>query len=115
MEWTASRSTPSDKDVRLGSWIAITIDCTTGPVEVRIAKQPMNGVLGITQAEESPGFARDHPFAPCNDRLVLKKIVSYRPSAGFVGTDEVVVEASFPDDRVERTTYKIKVLRAAGP
>lgn len=93
----------------------MTIDCTTGPVEVRIAKQPTNGALRITQADESPGFSRDHPFAPCNDKMVRKKIVSYRPSAGFVGTDKVVVEASFPDDRTERTTYEIEVLRAAGP
>jgi hypothetical protein len=115
MEWTASRSTRSGEDVRLGAWVAMTISCAAGPVELRVAKQPANGMLSLTQARESPGFPRDHPFASCNDRVVMKKIVSYRPSAGYAGADEAVIEASFPDQRIERTTYRIKVLRTANP
>jgi hypothetical protein len=99
----------SGKIERIGVYVNIRPDCTTGPPPVvRIAEPPRVGQVsmelvnlqltnvGACSRSEGPGF-----------------IASYETKPGFEGDDRVVIEVRFPDrgntSRLETITIKVRV------
>jgi hypothetical protein len=103
-----SISVVSGKPDRVGVYVNIKPDCTSGPLPVlRVAEPPHNGQIvvelvniritnvGSCLGTEAPGF-----------------IASYESQPGFQGDDKVIIEIKFPDRgnaaRLETITISVR-------
>lgn len=78
----------------LRNFMSINPDCSSmGYAKVTIASEPSKGKVVIEQGEAYPDFTRENIRSRCNDRKLPAVMVFYQSEPGFVGTDQLVLEA----------------------
>jgi hypothetical protein len=99
----------SGKVARIGAYVNIKPDCTSGPLPIlRLAEAPQGGRVVIKRAKINVTNA-----GACLSGEVPGLIAFYVPRKDFSGADKVAIEVKFPDsDRVNMQKITINV-RAA--
>jgi hypothetical protein len=95
---------PADKEIRIGVYINIRPDCSSGPLpSIRLTGPPTNGKVTVKSAK-----MKGTNYKQCLALEVPAYVAFYRSAPGFVGTDVVTLEVKFPGGRSE--TQKITVM-----
>ncbi len=103
VERTAAGET--GKDIRVGVYINVRPDCTSGPLPtIRLATPPAHGKVTVKKAN----------FNATNYKQCLALdgpayVAFYRSDKDFFGTDSVVFEVSYPGGRQETQHIVITV------
>jgi hypothetical protein len=105
-----SRSVFSGNETRLAAFNYVNADCSSGPLpDLRIVTEPAHGAYRLEpttiQIDRKPDDAR----AACNGKAVSAVAVHYKPTAEFVGGDDLVVDVDFRNGTVRRYIYAISV------
>lgn len=103
-----SRSVFSGNEARLAAFNSVNADCSSGPLpDLRIVTAPAHGAYRLEettiQIDRPPNTAR----ASCNGKPVSAVAVHYKPTAEFVGSDDLVVDVDFRNGTVRRYIYAI--------
>lgn len=79
---------------RLEFLTSINPDCTpTGHAPtVRVLRPPQHGSLDVAPVQDYPAFVRGNARFSCNKVRVPGTLMTYRPQADFVGTDDFTYE-----------------------
>ncbi len=97
------------KDIRIGVYINLEPDCTSGPLPaLRLVGRPANGAVIIKR-----GRVTGTNYKHCLAVEVPGFVAFYRSKPGFTGVDEAVIEVRYPKGRAE--TQRIKILISAPP
>lgn len=97
------------KDVRIGVYINLEPDCTSGPLPaVRVISKPSHGTVTIKRGRIS-GTNYKH----CVATEVPGRVAFYRSQPGFSGVDVVTIEVRYPGVRAE--TQRIRILISEPP
>lgn len=92
------------KDIRIGVYINIEPDCTSGPLPaLRLVGKPQNGAVTIKR-----GRVTGTNYKHCLALEVPGFVAFYRSKPDFMGQDEVTIEVRYPKGRAE--TQRIKIL-----
>ena len=95
----------SDSIIRIGTYVSIKSDCTSGPLPmIRLVGLPEHGKVTVKGAKIQ---ARN--FRQCLAVTVPGYVAFYRPQPGFSGTDLVTMEIKFPKGRtvVQKITVTV--------
>jgi len=93
----------SDKDIRVGVYINVQPDCSSGPLPtIRLTTPPANGKVTVKS-----GKIKATNYKQCLALEVPGYIAVYRSIPGFSGNDLVTLEVKYPNGRTE--TQKITV------
>lgn len=105
------RTVKADGSGMLGSFGATGSDCKAVPgvATIIMRTKPENGMVGTKTRTGFPEFPQDHELARCNKVKSARTEIWYTPQTGFRGTDEAVLEVTFPDGSVNRLAYRIIV------
>lgn len=97
------------KDIRIGVYINIEPDCSSGPLPaIRIISKPAHGTVIIKRGRIS-GTNYKH----CVALEVPGRVAFYRSQPGFTGVDVMTIEVRYPGIRAE--TQRITVLVSEPP
>jgi hypothetical protein len=87
----------ADKDVRVGVYVNVQPDCTSGPLPtIRLSEPPANGRVVVKRA--NIGATN---FKQCLSLQVPGLVAFYRSRPGFSGPDTLSLEIKFPNGRTE--------------
>lgn len=93
------------KDIRIGVYINLEPDCTSGPLPVvRVISKPTHGTVTIKRVRIS-GANYKH----CVALEVPGRVALYRSNPGFTGVDVVTLEVRYPGIRAEMQRIRILV------
>ncbi|MEH2513020.1 hypothetical protein V1291_004374 [Nitrobacteraceae bacterium AZCC 1564] len=97
------------KDIRIGVYINIEPDCTSGPLPaLRLVDKPMSGAVSIKR-----GRVTGTNYKHCLALEVPGFVAFYRSKPDFMGVDVVTIEVRYPKGRAE--TQRIKILVSGSP
>lgn len=97
------------KDIRIGVYINIEPDCTSGPLPaLRLVGKPQNGAVIIKR-----GRVTGTNYKHCLALEVPGFVAFYRSKPNFTGEDVVTIEVRYPKGRAE--TQRIKILVSGQP
>jgi hypothetical protein len=95
----------SGKDVRIGVYINIRPDCTSGPLPtIKLNSPPANGQVTVRRANVSATN-----YKQCLALQVPAYVAIYRSHANFSGVDTLELEVKLPNGRVEMQKFQITV------
>ncbi|MBX9777178.1 MAG: hypothetical protein K2Y71_22615 [Xanthobacteraceae bacterium] len=95
----------SGKDVRIGVYINVRPDCTSGPLPaIKLNTPPANGTVTVRK-----GNVTATNYKQCLALQVPAFVAIYRSRTGFSGVDAVELEVKFPNGRVEIQKFEITV------
>ncbi len=81
-------STTPGKDQPIGIYAVVRSDCSVGAApDIRVIRPPAHGAIMVDDVRMA-GRGSDR----CAPVVALARRVTYRPSAGFVGQDEVIFD-----------------------
>ena len=81
-------STTSGKDAPIGVYAVVRSDCSVGAApDIRVTRPPAHGAIMVQDARLAGRGAE-----PCGLVVAMAHQVTYRPTAGFVGQDEVTFD-----------------------
>jgi hypothetical protein len=89
---------------QIGIFGRVKPDCTSGPVVIRVIDHPDHGKM----SERSAKLKTDK-IARCPPIETSVAVIFYQPNAGFLGRDELIIEAETDTGQIERYHYKIDV------
>jgi hypothetical protein len=93
------------KDIRIGVYINIEPDCTSGPLPaVRVISKPAHGTVTIKRGRIS-GANYKH----CAAMEIPGRVAFYRSRSGFSGVDVVTIEVRYPGTRAEMQRVTILI------
>lgn len=95
----------SGSNIRIGTYINIKSDCTSGPLPtIRMVNPPEHGKVAVKKAR-----VRATNYRQCLALDVPGFVAFYRSRAGFSGTDLVTMEIKFPKGRsvVQKITVTV--------
>lgn len=93
------------RDVRVGVYTDIRPDCTSGPLPaIRLATPPTHGAVNVKR-----GTLKATNFKQCLATEVPAFVAFYRAAGEFSGTDEFVLEISWPGGRKELQRFRVNV------
>ena len=95
----------SDSDIRIGTYISVKSDCTSGPLPtIRLVSPPEHGKVAVKKAK-----IRATNFRQCLAVSIPGYVAFYRSQSGFSGTDLVTMEIKFPNGRsvVQKITVTV--------
>lgn len=96
---------PSAKDIRIGVYLNVQPDCTSGTLPaIRLLTPPANGTVNVKR-----GKITATNYKQCMALEVPGFIAFYRSKADFVGTDVVTLEVKYPQGRTEVQRITVKV------
>jgi hypothetical protein len=96
---------PSAKDIRIGVYLNVLPDCTTGTLPaIRLVAPPANGTVNVKRGKVSATN-----YKQCMALEVPGFIAFYRSKADFVGTDVILLEVKYPQGRTEMQRITVKV------
>jgi hypothetical protein len=99
---------PSDKDIRVGLYINVQPDCSSGPLPtIRLVTPPSNGKVTVKR-----GNVRATNYKQCLALEVPGFIALYHSAPGFSGVDTLTIEVKYPGGRTE--TQRIMVTVGGG-
>jgi hypothetical protein len=85
------------RDVRIGAYVNIKPDCTTGPLPtLRLKEPPANGKVTVRQMRVQATNVRQ-----CLAVEVPAFVAFYRSSPGFSGQDSALIEIVSPSGKVQ--------------
>ncbi len=92
-----TRYIASGKSQRIGFFHANNPDCSaSGPVDIRVTKQPEHGTVEIGATTDYAGYAKEHIRYKCNQHKVKGMQVNYKAADKYVGDDAVDLFILFP-------------------
>jgi hypothetical protein len=95
----------SGKDVRIGVYINIRPDCTSGPLPaIKLTSPPASGKVTVRK-----GNVTATNYKQCLALQVPAFVAIYRSNANFSGVDTLELEVRFPNGRVEIQKFQITV------
>jgi hypothetical protein len=98
-----------DTDIRVGVYVNVKPDCTSGPLpSIRLMTPPENGKVTVKQ-----GKVTGTNYKQCLALEVPAFIAFYRPRADFVGVDVLILEVKFPGGKTQ--VQKVSVTVGTGP
>jgi hypothetical protein len=80
-----------------------------GYPEVKIVEPRTHGTVSFQQGRELPHFPPSSPCSRCNQVPAAVVRVFYSPQPGFVGTDYISTDTTFPDHRFCHDRFTITV------
>jgi hypothetical protein len=84
-----------DTDIRVGVYVNVRPDCTSGPLpSIQLASPPENGRVTVKRAKVTATN-----YKQCLALEVPAFIALYRSRADFVGVDTLTLEVKFPDGK----------------
>jgi len=96
---------PADKDIRIGVYLSVRPDCTSGPLPtIRLSAPPANGKVTVKS-----GKIKATNYKQCLALEVPAFIAFYRSAPGFVGADVLSLEVKFPNGRTEIQKITVNV------
>jgi hypothetical protein len=100
---------PPDKAIRLGVYVNIKPDCSSGPLPtIRLITQPAHGKVSVKKGNVSATN-----FKQCLALEVPGYVAFYRSAVGFAGTDGLVLEVKFPGGRTVTQKFTVMVAGAS--
>ena len=106
-ERTVERSAKAQagKNVRIGVYLNVRPDCTSGPLPtIRLSTPPTNGTVTVRKANVSATN-----YKQCLALQVPAFVAFYRSRANFSGVDALELEVKYQSGRVEIQQFKIEV------
>jgi hypothetical protein len=101
---------PPDTDIRLGVYVNVKPDCTSGPLpSIRLASPPENGKVTVKQ-----GKVTATNYRQCLALEVPAFIVFYHPRADFIGVDALTIEVKSPGGKTEIQKVSVTVGTGSG-
>jgi hypothetical protein len=98
------------RDARVGVYTDIKPDCTSGPLPaIRLVTAPAHGAVNVKR-----GTLKATNFKQCLATEVPAFVALYRGAAEFNGTDEFVLEITWPGGRKELQHFRVRVLANPG-
>lgn len=95
----------SGKDVRIGVFINVRPDCTSGPLPaIRLSAAPANGRVTVRKANVT-----GTNYKQCLALQVPAFVATYRSNTNFNGVDTLELEVKYPSGRSEIQKYRITV------
>lgn len=96
---------PAAKDIRIGVYLNVQPDCTSGTLPaIRLIAPPTNGTVNVKR-----GKVTATNYKQCMALEVPGFIAFYRSKADFSGTDVVTLEVKYPQGRTEIQRITVKV------
>jgi hypothetical protein len=87
----------ADKDIRVGIYISVKPDCTSGPLPaIRLSSAPAHGKVTVKKAKINATN-----FKQCLALEVPGYVAFYKSQADFSGSDVFVLEVKFPGGKTE--------------
>jgi hypothetical protein len=84
-----------DTDIRVGVYLNVKPDCTSGPLpSIQLTSPPEHGKITVKQ-----GMVKATNYKQCLAMEVPAFIAFYRSKADFAGVDVVTIEIKFPGGR----------------
>lgn len=100
----------SGKNARIGVYINVQPDCTSGPLPtIRLSAPPANGTVTVRKANVSATN-----YKQCLAMQVPGFVAIYRSTANFSGTDTLELEVKYPSGRTEIQRFQITVGTSPG-
>ncbi len=99
-----TKAAKAGKLTQIGVFGRVRPDCTSGPVAVRVIDQPDHGAMSERSAK-----LRTDKIAGCPAIETSVAVIFYQSNDGFLGKDEVVIEAETDAGQLERYHYRIEV------
>ncbi len=101
---------PPDKEIRVGIYINVRPDCTSGELPtLRLVTPPAHGKVTIKKAKVNATN-----YKQCLALEVPGYVGFYRSQPNFAGSDTFAVEVRFPAGRVELQQFTVTVGSGAG-
>jgi hypothetical protein len=98
------------RDARVGVYTDIKPDCTSGPLPaIRLVTPPAHGAVNVKR-----GTLKATNFKQCLATEVPAFVALYRGAADFNGSDEFVLEVTWPSGRKELQHFRVKILANPG-
>ena len=98
------------RDARVGVYTDIKPDCTSGPLPaIRLVTPPAHGAVNVKR-----GTLKATNFKQCLATEVPAFVALYHGAAEFNGTDEFVLEITWPTGRKELQHFRVRVLANPG-
>jgi hypothetical protein len=93
------------RDVRVGVYIDIRPDCTSGPLPaIKLAVQPAHGAVTVKR-----GTLKATNIKQCLATEAPAFVAFYRGLPDFRGSDQFVLEITWPDGRKQLQRFRIDV------
>ncbi len=103
------KATPGH-DARVGVYTDIKPDCTSGPLPaIRLVTPPAHGAVNVKR-----GTLKATNFKQCLATEVPAFVALYRGAAEFNGSDEFVLEVTWPGGRKELQHFRVSVSARPG-
>jgi hypothetical protein len=84
-----------DTDIRVGVYVNVRPDCTSGPLpSIQLTSPPENGKVTVKKAKVTATN-----YKQCLALEVPAFVALYRSRADFVGVDTLTLEVKFPDGK----------------
>jgi len=100
-----SAKAQAGKSVRIGVYLNVLPDCTSGPLPtIRLIAPPANGTVTVRKAN-----ATATNYKQCLALQVPAFIAFYRSHATFSGVDVLDLEVTYQGGRVETQKFRIEV------
>src|SRR5215475_4990806 len=94
-----------DTDIRVGVYVNIRPDCTSGPLpSIKLTSPPENGKVTVKRARATATNVKQ-----CLAVEVPAFIAFYRSRADFVGVDVLTLEVTVPGGKTEVQRFSITV------
>ena len=95
------------KDIRIGVYVNIRPDCTSGPLPtIRLVEPPAHGKVTVKK-----GNVDATNYKQCLALSVPAYVAFYRSEKDFLGNDSVLLEVRYPDGKQELQHIVITVRR----
>ena len=92
-------------DIRVGVYVNIRPDCTSGPLpSIKLTSPPENGKVTVKRARVTATNVKQ-----CLAVEVPAFVAFYRSRADFVGVDVLTLEVTFPGGKTEVQRFSITV------
>ena len=104
---TVTRSAKGEpgKDIRVGVFINVKQDCSSGPLPtIRLVEKPANGSVTVKSAKIN---AKN--YKQCLALEVPAYVAFYKSEPSFNGVDTFVIEVRFPEGRTEMQKLNVTV------
>lgn len=95
-----------NKDTRIGVYLNVQPDCTSGPLPtIRLATPPTSGKVVVKSAK-----VKATNYKACLALEVPGYVAFYRSPPDFLGNDVLTIEVKYPGGRTELQKITVKVV-----
>lgn len=98
-------SGPADRDIRVGVYVNVRPDCSSGPLPtIRLAEPPGRGKVNVKS-----GKVKATNYKQCLALEVPAYVAFYRSEPNFTGVDSFVIEVKYPNGRTENQKINVTI------